>query len=99
VALLSGLVVVRLSRVEQGGAALRGLALLGFYSYEFYILHYPVRELSLRFFPVTPLGNLEAAIVALPVIVLLAVGLHFAGLQVVALIRTRTTASPTSSPR
>jgi peptidoglycan/LPS O-acetylase OafA/YrhL len=99
VALLSGLVVVRLSRVEQGGAALRGLALLGFYSYEFYILHYPVRELSLRFFPVTPLGNLEAAIVALPVIVLLAVGLHFAGLQVVALIRTRTTASSTSSPR
>jgi peptidoglycan/LPS O-acetylase OafA/YrhL len=94
VALLSGLLVVRLSRVDRGGAALRWLALLGFYSYEFYILHYPVRELSLRFFPQTTPGNIAAAIVAFPVVVLLAVGLHRAGLLVVALLRPQPRPDP-----
>jgi peptidoglycan/LPS O-acetylase OafA/YrhL len=93
-ALLAGLLVVRLSRVEQGGAALRWLALLGFYSYEFYILHYPVREVALRFLPETTLGNVVGAIVAFPVIVLLAVGLHRAGLRVVALFRPRPQPDP-----
>lgn len=81
-------------RVEQGGAALRWLALLGFYSYEFYILHYPVREVALRFLPETTLGNVVGAIVAFPVIVLLAVGLHRAGLRVVALFRPRPQPDP-----
>jgi len=65
---------------------LHWLALLGFYSYEFYILHYPVRELSLRFFPETMPGNLGAAVVSFPIILLLSVGLHRAGRQVVVLL-------------
>jgi peptidoglycan/LPS O-acetylase OafA/YrhL len=66
VALLSGLLVARLSKVGDGGAVLRWLALLGFYSYEFYILHYPVREFSLRVFPETTLGNAVGAVVCFP---------------------------------
>ena len=94
VALLSGLAVVRLSKVEEGGAALRWLAFLGFYSYEFYLLHYPVREFSLRVFPETPVGNIAAAIVCFPIIVLLSVSLHRLGLQVVALLRRQPRPDP-----
>jgi peptidoglycan/LPS O-acetylase OafA/YrhL len=94
VALLAGLLVVRLSNVVVSSASLRWLAMLGFYSYEFYILHYPVREFSLRFFPETTLGNLGAAIVSFPVIVLLSVGLHRLGLQAVALLRRQPRPDP-----
>jgi peptidoglycan/LPS O-acetylase OafA/YrhL len=94
VALLSGLTVVRLSKVEEGGAVLRWLAFLGFYSYEFYLLHYPVREFSLRLFPETALGNIAAAVVCFPIIVLLSVSLHRLGLQVVALLRRQARPDP-----
>jgi peptidoglycan/LPS O-acetylase OafA/YrhL len=94
VALLAGLLVVRVSRLEEGGAVLRWLAFLGFYSYEFYLLHYPVREFSLRVFPETALGNIAAAVVCFPIIVLLSVGLHRLGLQVVALLRRQPRADP-----
>jgi peptidoglycan/LPS O-acetylase OafA/YrhL len=86
VAVLSGLLVVRLSKVEARGAAFHWLALLGFYSYEFYILHYPVREFSLRVLPDTILANLGGAVVCFPIIVLLSVGLHRGGRQVVILL-------------
>ncbi len=94
IALLAGLLVVRLSNVTVRAAPLRWLALLGFYSYEFYILHYPVREFSLRVFPETTLGNVGAAIVSFPIIVLLSVGLHWLGLQVVTLLRPQPRPDP-----
>jgi peptidoglycan/LPS O-acetylase OafA/YrhL len=86
--------VVRLSNVAVRAAPLRWLALLGFYSYEFSILHYPVREFSLRVFPEATLGNLAAAVVSFPVIVLLSIGLHWLGLQVVALLRPQPRPDP-----
>ncbi len=94
VALLAGLLVARLSNVVVRAAPLRWLALLGFYSYEFYILHYPVREFSLRVFPETTLGNVGAAIVSFPIIVLLSIGLHWLVRQAVVLLRRQPRPNP-----
>jgi peptidoglycan/LPS O-acetylase OafA/YrhL len=79
VAVLAAMLIARFSRVLTPGV-LSGLGLLGFYSYEFYILHYPVREIYLRFFPgdATRL-DIVSAVVCFPIVVFLAVVLHHLG--------------------
>lgn len=79
VAVLAAMLIARFSAFSAPGV-MSGVALLGFYSYEFYIVHYPVREIYLRFFPggATRL-DIVSAVVCFPVVVVLAVVLHHAG--------------------
>jgi peptidoglycan/LPS O-acetylase OafA/YrhL len=93
VALLGALLVIHCSALQVTAPLTRGLAALGAYSYEFYILHYPVLGVYALFAPFdSPAAQLVAALVCLPVSAGLAVLLH----RTSALLVTRL---PQRSPR
>ncbi len=76
-ALLGGLLVIHFSVLPVTSLFSRRLATLGAYSYEFYILHYPVIGLYVLFAPLdSPVTKLAAALVCLPVSAGLAILLH-----------------------
>jgi peptidoglycan/LPS O-acetylase OafA/YrhL len=77
VALLGGLMVLHFSALPVTSPFSRGLAALGAYSYEFYILHYAVIGIYVLFAPFDSLAaKLIAALVCLPISAGLAVLLH-----------------------
>lgn len=77
VAVLGGLLVIHFSALPVTSPPARWLAALGAYSYEFYILHYPVLGVYALFAPFdTPATQLVAAGVCLPASAGLAVLLH-----------------------
>jgi peptidoglycan/LPS O-acetylase OafA/YrhL len=93
VALLGGLLVIHFSALPATSPIARGVAALGAYSYEFYILHYPVIGIYVLFAPFdSPMAKLVAALICLPVSAGLAVLLH----RTSALLVTRL---PRQSPR
>ncbi|HEY4170430.1 MAG TPA: acyltransferase [Reyranella sp.] len=93
VALLGGLLVIHFSALPATSPLSRGLAALGAYSYEFYILHYPVIGIYVLFAPFDSLATkLVAALVCLPISAGLAVLLHRTSAQLL-------TRLPQRSPR
>jgi len=93
VALLGGLLVIHFSALPVTSPLARRLAALGTYSYEFYILHYPVLGVYTLFAPFdAPATQLVAAAVCLPASAGLAILLHRASARLV-------TRLPQRSPR
>jgi peptidoglycan/LPS O-acetylase OafA/YrhL len=77
IALLGGLLVIHFSALPATSPLSRALAALGAYSYEFYILHYPVIGIYVLFAPFDSRATkLVAALVCLPISACLAVLLH-----------------------